>query len=864
MRILRFSSAVLVIVLFVGAQERISVARSPTIDHASYIPYFDLPYRYRDLSLGQGRIAVGTEQGAVLIDRATGLQTHLFSSEEASVVGLVAGGELWSILPWLLTSYEGPGQATKGAIRCYDGLGLRDFDERCGLPGIGGGSPWAIVNPAFVRDMAGEIWFAYPEGIWHFDGQSYESFLVDDLLPGNSVRAFAIDTLDRKWVGLVGAVAVLDAGDWRIYWLEDTLGPGQAQKIAPGVAGDIWVLWGTWGVYPGGVLKVMHFVDGELTVLSFDPPVETWASMAVDAQGRVWIGTRGDGAYFLDGGAWRRVTMADGLATDYIVDIDADDEGDVGFLCNPADDSWGASCVVSVLSEGSWLTYHVQADLPWEEADILKIDDEGSIWLGGGETWSSQTDFLWRIGRGGRCDSFPPPAASLLRLGPARLGESFVFAWAGSDEYGLAVLDGDTWQTRTDWDGIPLSNIAQIEADAFGRLWLRRDLGPYQPTSLVCIWPEANWAAEFRPRGYPFDISRIAPDRVDDCIWLSFKGREQCYGYGRYGGFQKLSATGIERILENAPRSYVGVDARNMKWLREWTGTSTRFELFDGQNWHDMPALPWPNLRIPSGDTARIVEHSGDFVALLYDREKKSAVLDDRNAGSTCSVIAVYNGEEWRGFTCPESVAQSSTAITGVDWLGNYWLGLGVLVPPENFILAPKARVANLETDESLQLSMSIEYRAHPHNADIYVGIQAPSGQVFYVAPQEAAPPFPIFYAAFAGSTQFLEPGPYYDGPGSIPNTPDMKDLAPPPLPLPDPPDGQGPTGLALFAYPVPYFANVPLPAYGSIENLVLLNTELPEEAPTGTYTFHVGMTAPSSISNLYRTAQTTFEVTEQ
>jgi len=145
--------------------------------------------------------------------------------------------------------------------------------------------------------------------------------------------------------------------------------------------------------------------------------------------------------------------------------------------------------------------------------------------------------------------------------------------------------------------------------------------------------------------------------------------------------------------------------------------------------------------------------------------------------------------------------------------------------------------------------------------ADLYVAIQAPSGQIFYAAPQGAEPAFPIFYAAFDGSTEFLKPGPGYTGPGSMPNTPDMKDLAPPPLPLPDPPDGQGPTGLALFAYPVPYFANVPLPAYSAIEDFVLLNTTLPASAPAGTYTFHIGITAPSSISNVYRTASATFEV---
>ena len=96
-----------------------------------------------------------------------------------------------------------------------------------------------------------------------------------------------------------------------------------------------------------------------------------------------------------------------------------------------------------------------------------------------------------------------------------------------------------------------------------------------------------------------------------------------------------------------------------------------------------------------------------------------------------------------------------------------------------------------------------------------------------------------------------------------MPNTPDMKDLAAPPLRLPDPPGGDGPTGLALFAYPVPYFANVPLPAYSAIEDIILLNTTVPENAPPGTYTVHIGITAPASISNVYRTASTAFEVNE-
>ncbi len=837
------------------------------IEEGTWMRYYTPP-PIHEISFSEGRIVFATSQGPLLIDRRTSIQSRLPWSDNTERMELMPGGDFWSLLPELKT----PVGVGRGAIRHYDGLEWRDFDESCGLPQLFG--MWRYLNPMFAKDASGDVWAAYPPVIWRFDGERYESYQVHDFLPGNWVRCLAVDASDAKWFGVdEGGAVSFDGSGWQFHDWSDSLGTGGVVKLAADPEEGIWALWGYgWGSCT--ITSLSRFVAGAREDCRFEPPMVTRrVSMAVDPAGRVWIGTYGEGAYCLDSGEWRHYRTADGLASDYIVDIDADEDGAVGFLCysETSSERPTSEYAVSVLSEGAWLTYHAEADLPWEETDILKIDDEGSIWLGGGEAYSSQTDFLWRIGRGGRCDSFPPPAASLLRLGPARLGESFVFAWAGSDEYGLAVLDGDTWQTRTDWDGISLDNIKQIEADAFGRVWLRRDLGAYQPTALVCIWPEANWAGEYRPSGNPFDISTIAIDREDDCIWLSFEGREQCYGYGQYGGFQKLSARGIERILENAPRSYVGVDARNMKWLREWTGTSTRFELFDGQNWHDMPALPWANLRMVDGRGGRVVEHTGDFVALLYDHEKWAA-LDDPSAATTCSTIAVYSGEEWRGLTCPESLNPEnpprytwcSIPITGVDWLGNYWLGLGVLVPPENFVLAPKALIGAPENDEALQLRMSIGYQAHPHKADLYAALQAPSGQVFYVAGHGAEPPFPIFYAAFDGSTEFLQPGPDYDGPGSIPNTPDMKDLAPPPLPLPDPPDGNGPTGLALFAYPVPYFANVPLPAYGSIENLVLLNTELPEEAPTGTYTFHVGMTAPSSISNLYRTAQTTFEVTEQ
>jgi len=248
---------------------------------------------------------------------------------------------------------------------------------------------------------------------------------------------------------------------------------------------------------------------------------------------------------------------------------------------------------------------------------------------------------------------------------------------------------------------------------------------------------------------------------------------------------------------------------------------------------------------------------------------------------STRCGLCRFDGSRFTVWTQDEGILpdvrryESWTSVGAVseDQYGNIWAageGVSLLLAEESLLLLPSALCSQTSRGETttqvgsqLRLSTGLRYMAPSTGVDLYVALQAPSGQLFYVAAREAAPPFPIFYAAFAGSTEFLQPGPDYTGPGSIPNTPDIKDLAAPPLPLPDPPDGNGPTGLALFAYPVPYFANVPLPPYGAIDDLVLLSTTLPDEAPAGAYTFYIGLTGPFSIKNVYRTASTTFEVTE-
>ncbi|HUT04131.1 MAG TPA: two-component regulator propeller domain-containing protein, partial [bacterium] len=356
-----------------------------------------------------------------------------------------------------------------------------------------------------------------------------------------------------------------------------------------------------------------------------------------------------------------------------------------------------------------------------------------------------------------------------------------------------------------------------------------------------------RWWSAYRPDWSAQELSDVAFDSngvawfsCDDRFWDQYEDSTP----RNYAGIRSLAAGEATAYATGAGYDAIAVDQNDVVWAT--------------CGWVTEIASGSVTTLLPSG-----LGGCGAEAPLFVDSQNRKWCQGMQYEADSYhyqpGLLRIDGDEQVRFYSTSDGLCSGEVNDIDEDQYGNMWVsterGVSVLLADGCFYLK-----ADAESD-ALKGRASLSYLGPPTSVDVYVAVQAPSGQIFYVAPRGAAPPFPIFYVAFDGSTAFLEPGPSYSGPGSIPNTPDMKDLAPPPLPLPDPPDGEGPTGLALFAYPVPYFANVPLPAYGSIDDLVLLNTTLPNEAPAGAYTFHIGLTGPFSIKNVYRTASCPFEV---
>ena len=183
--------------------------------------------------------------------------------------------------------------------------------------------------------------------------------------------------------------------------------------------------------------------------------------------GTLWAGT-GQGAYYDDGGGWRRLTKDEGLMYN-AVNVMLEDE--VGGL-------WFGSDVaplggISILRGGRWTYFTTDNGLPHNDINGFYLDGDGSVWaatglldrggavhfvLSGGEWVISEvlTDE----------DGLPAGKVRSIYRDPGGV------LWIGSENNGLARLGGGGVQVLTQAQGLSHEEVKVLWTDPGGSLWL--------------------------------------------------------------------------------------------------------------------------------------------------------------------------------------------------------------------------------------------------------------------------------------------------------------------------------------------------------------------------------------------------------
>jgi hypothetical protein len=219
---------------------------------------------------------------------------------------------------------------------------------------------------AVACDAAGGIWVAHLGGVSYFDGTNWTTHPTEKLAIGEAITNFAADVAiasdGQVWVVTLNSVAVFNGSDWTVFQEEHWFDKPYTfdRRIVVDGHGRPWAAHGN------GLLMF----DGTTWTAYNNSDLVGVESLAVDAEGRVWIGTRERGVSVFDGHSWVTYdTENSGLSSNHVHSIMTDAQGRMWLGTE-----WG----LSIFDGTNWQSYHMHT------ADLADNDIHGLAVIGAG------------------------------------------------------------------------------------------------------------------------------------------------------------------------------------------------------------------------------------------------------------------------------------------------------------------------------------------------------------------------------------------------------------------------------------------------------------------------------------------------
>jgi ligand-binding sensor domain-containing protein len=359
--------------------------------------------------------------------------------------------------------------ATLGTLNCYDGQTWQTFNCL-------GGSIDSIA-----ADDKGNIWCgAYLNGIYRFDGNSWKTYVTDDIPGVNEPTFIAADNEGNTWFSTFYGLSRFDGKKWAMVdkdiagadcFLEDKQGNlwFGSQNDVYRYDGTSWDIFST-GSYGSRITSIVEDNSGNIWVnamnyiYQFDG--KTWTpfdvrdifgvtqtnipvnSVMIDNQNTFWAATT-NGILHFDGTNWQVFTTADGLADNYIA----------GFIQAKSGSVWayGFNNGLNLYNGNSWQSF-LQGD---RIADIAQ-DRNGNLWLA--------TDHGVIEYDGNNFQSFTTADGLLDNSINVIMVDNNNGIWCGTD-YGVNYYNGKTWQSVTASNGLAADQILQMAKGQSGDIW---------------------------------------------------------------------------------------------------------------------------------------------------------------------------------------------------------------------------------------------------------------------------------------------------------------------------------------------------------------------------------------------------------
>ena len=412
---------------------------------------------------GDGFLLVRTGDGLARYDGRKFTPLEL----SASALGPGPNGSVW------LATTTGLFMYSRGDLRSVQVPGL-PTESIEGLGSLQDGSQWLRTHTAFLLWNRGRL----------------HTWRAGRDLPGTRVQSFLADSRGTLWVGTdQGLVALSSARIPDSARLEvlPALGATSILTLFEDREHNLWVGSDTTGLH---ILRQQKFRT--LPSLSGHPTT----AITQTSDGTIWLGSRGGGLFYYEGGQTRHLSTKDGLISDVILSLAADGDGSLWI---------GTPDGLNHL-RGETIESYTSADgLPDDFIRSLYADHDGSLWVG------TRRGLAHR--QGGQFTALSRADGLPSDLIGAMMRSSSNDLWVGTLDGLVRIKDG-TLTIFTKTQGLSGDVITFLLEDANNRtLWVGTKDGGLSRVSEEGVSP-------VRAHNLPREIDSILED-VRGYLWLT-------------------------------------------------------------------------------------------------------------------------------------------------------------------------------------------------------------------------------------------------------------------------------------------------------------------------------------------------------
>jgi ligand-binding sensor domain-containing protein/signal transduction histidine kinase len=309
------------------------------------------------------------------VEKSDGQISHLLSGKDGSVwIGFHGLVKRWKGDG--VSSYKWPGNLSprinqlredeqgtlwvaieQGVSRLRDG----EFEN---VP-LGEGETNLGVVYSLYADREGNIWLGFQSnGLGRLRTRQLLTISASNGLPNDSTRSVFQDSQGNIWIGTVDGFAKYKPGQSTNYQSLNGSSIGSVRSLAEDAEGNIWI---------GADQELLMLKDGRLSSV----PGWKWHSeievIYRDPQGRMWVGTDGDGLIEFTGNKFHQYRSEDGLAANQIRGLLSDRQGALWIS------TFGKG--ISKYADGKFVTYTDRDGLAGNRVAAIHEDEEGALWF---------------------------------------------------------------------------------------------------------------------------------------------------------------------------------------------------------------------------------------------------------------------------------------------------------------------------------------------------------------------------------------------------------------------------------------------------------------------------------------------------